>query len=475
VRVSLRRGGRTDTLERQIELELKAPRVRIEPVRGPSRGPFVIDGALRRTATVRMASRGREPSFSVWRTNGPRARLVVPDLPLTGERTARWDGRIGGKPAPPGTYLISGEIQDRAGNVGTAPRELPPPDSGPAPGGVGVAIRPVAVTPPLSPVSTGTRTRVTVEAGGRRYRWALRRVGGGVSSRGRSSARRLRVAIPDGPAGAYILSVQAAGHTARAVIPVEGPKARRYLVVLPVMTWQGRNDIDDNGDGLPDALARNRAARFDRPYAAGRLPVGFRSNEGALLAFLHEDRLDFDIATDVGLARSTRVPFTDHDAVVLAGDAAWFQDSLGKQLRAFVDQGGSVMSLGTQALRRTAVIGGGKLRRPSGLREKDVLDGRVGPLQEGPVELLVQSDELGLFQATAGSVGSFDTFEETSGVEPGEPVSVAGETGGQPIFVAYRLGEGLVIRPGVRGFSAALGDDVGPAAETMRRAWTLLG
>ena len=44
-----------------------------------------------------------------------------------------------------------------------------------------------------------------------------------------------------------------------------------------------------------------------------------------------------------------------------------------------------------------------------------------------------------------------------------------------PTFVAYRLGRGLVIRPGVRGFSRALDEDVGPVAETLRRIWTLLG
>lgn len=475
VRVSLRHGGRTDTLERKIELELNPPKVKLAAVRGPSRGPFVIDGELRRTATVRMTSRGREPSFAVWRTNGGRARLVVPELPLSGDRTASWDGRIGGRRAAPGTYLISGKLQYRAGNVGSAPEQLPPAETGPGPGGIGVLVRPVAITPPLAPVDTGSSTRVTVEAGGRRYRWALRRVGGGVSDRGRSSSRRLRVSIPPGPAGAYILTVQVGRHSARAVIPVEGPKPRRMLVVLPVMTWQGRNDVDDTGDGLPDSLTRGRSARFDRAYARGRLPVGFRENEGALLAFLHRAALDFDIATDIGLARSTSIPFTDHDGVVLAGDTEWFQDSLGKQLRSFVEGGGGVLSMGTESLRRTAVIRGGKLRRPSEPADVDVLGSEIRPLEPDPIELLVQSDETGVFEATAGSLGSFDAFEETASVEGDELLSVAGATGGDPVFVVYRLGKGLVARPGVRGFSTALDNRIGPAAETVRRVWTLLG
>ena len=472
VRVGLRKGGRTATLAREIELDLEPPKVRLAPVRGPSRGPFVIDGQLRRGATVRLAGPGRKPSFSVWRTDRRQPEEVVAHLPLTGDRSARWDGRIGGRQAPPGTYLIAGEGRDPAGNPGTAPAELPPAETSRAPGGVGVVVRPVAITPPVTPVRAGRTTRVTVEAGGRRYRWTLRRLGGGAS-RGRSKARRLRLRIPPGRAGVYVLTVEAGRHTARAVVPASSGQPRRVLLVLPKMTWQGRNDVDDTGDGLPDSLSRGRSAGFTRPFANGRLPRGFGSSEAPLIRFLERNRLRYDVATDIGLARSTQVPFVGYDGVVLAGDTEWFQDSLGKQLRAFVERGGRVLTLGTESLRRTALIRGGRLRKPSEPSDTDIFGAEIGELRRSPLELLVQSDRLRLFAGTAGSVGQFEAWEPTTAVE--RLAAVAGETGGDPVFVAYRLGRGIVFRPGVTGFPLALGDDVGPAAETMKRIWTLLG
>jgi hypothetical protein len=40
--------------------------------------------------------------------------------------------------------------------------------------------------------------------------------------------------------------------------------------------------------------------------------------------------------------------------------------------------------------------------------------------------------------------------------------------------VAYRLGKGLVIRPGVGGWAGELADPISPPATTTRRIWTLL-
>ena len=62
----------------------------------------------------------------------------------------------------------------------------------------------------------------------------------------------------------------------------------------------------------------------------------------------------------------------------------------------------------------------------------------------------------------------------TTDVGPGRLVATAVNDDGDDVFVAYRLGEGLVIRPGVRGWSAALDNDISPPATTTRRIWTLL-
>ena len=74
------------------------------------------------------------------------------------------------------------------------------------------------------------------------------------------------------------------------------------LVVLPI-TWEGRNDVDDNGDGRPDSLARDRQARVERPFARGRLPIGFKQSEAMLLAYL-DAQLRYRLTTDLALARA---------------------------------------------------------------------------------------------------------------------------------------------------------------------------
>jgi len=79
---------------------------------------------------------------------------------------------------------------------------LPPPRTGKAEGGVGVLVRPVAITPPLEPVGSGVVAHVGVDAGGRRYDWSLRRLDGDRVAHGRSATTRLALRLPNGPATA---------------------------------------------------------------------------------------------------------------------------------------------------------------------------------------------------------------------------------------------------------------------------------
>ena len=37
------------------------------------------------------------------------------------------------------------------------------------------------------------------------------------------------------------------------------------LVVLPALTWQGVNPVDDTGDGLPNTLRAGTPVALDRP------------------------------------------------------------------------------------------------------------------------------------------------------------------------------------------------------------------
>ena len=190
VRVGLRNEGRTNTLPHSIKLDLQAPKPRIEAVDAPARRPIVIDGLERRSAVAKVKPPARKPRFSVWRTDTSKPRRVVEQLPPAGKHRGEWDGRIDGSLAPPGTYMIVAEAQDRAGNRGTAPVVLPPPRTGKADGGVGVLVRPVAITPPLAPAGSGVVAHVGVDAGGRRYDWSLRRLDGDRVAHGRSATTR---------------------------------------------------------------------------------------------------------------------------------------------------------------------------------------------------------------------------------------------------------------------------------------------
>ncbi|HYH58607.1 MAG TPA: N,N-dimethylformamidase beta subunit family domain-containing protein [Thermoleophilaceae bacterium] len=475
VRVGLRDQGRTNTLKHDIRLDLTPPRPKIRAVDAPRSRPIVIDGASRTAAVAEVAAPARKPRFSVWRTDIRRPRRVVKELPLDGRRRGRWEGDIGVRDAPPGTYMITAAARDAAGNSGSAPGELPPPASGRAAGGVGVVVRPVAITPPLLPVAPGTRARMRIDTGGLPYRWALRRLDGTRARRGRARAARLAVPIPNGPGGAYVLTVRAGGETARAVVPVSAPQPRDVLVVLPALTWQGRNDVDDDGDGLPDSLARERPARIGRPFARGRLPRGFAESEARLLAYLDRQRLRYDVTTDLELARTGGTTLAGHDGVVLAGDTRWLPEALGMRLEEFVRRGGKLFTVGFDSLQRTMTLGARMMSEPSERRARDFLGAELARPVREPTGLAALSDEINLFSGTAGALGGpWDDWQETRDVGRGRLVATAGSDGGETVFVAYRLGRGLVVRPGVAGWSRALDDDISPPATTTRRIWTLV-
>jgi hypothetical protein len=475
--ITLRNQGRSSIANKRFTLDTRPPLPAVLAV-GPGTGPFVVPArGPRPGVTLRVADPGTEaPQWTIWRTDGPEPVAVARLSAAAGQREAYWDGRVDGRPAPAGTYLAQVRTRDAAGNVGLSPARVPPREASAAPGRPGVTVRYLAAQVPSEPLKGGKVAEVFVDARGKAYRWRLRRIGGTRTvAAGEADSARLRLRGPGGAPGVYLLELTAAGRVYRTPLAVQSGKADRpVLVVLPAISWQGRNPVDDTGKGAPDTLAVTGTARLERPYAGDGLPLGFAAQEGALLSWLQRHGIAYDVTTDAALLAGRGPKLRDHKGVVLAGQPEWMPSGLGLRLRRFLTRGGNVLSLGTgDALRRGVRLRGGALVNPTPAQPADLFGSRVKPVEHRSVDLLTYLDKIGLFTPTAGSISGYDAFEQTSGTGGGKVLAAAGEQAGQPVVVAYRLGKGLVIRTGLPQWSSHLGSDQETAAVT-RRMWTLI-
>jgi hypothetical protein len=418
-----------------------------------------------------------KPVFSVYRTDSGRARLVTGFTGATRSHEAVWDGRVGGRPAPAGSYAFAVTVQNRALVAGSSPSRLPPTAQTAQPG-TGVTIAGLAAVPPLEPIPAGSAARIAVAGATGRVRWSLVPVGAGRAlRRGVGQAPVVVVGVPRAArSGAYVLRLSARAGNAQVPVAVRGRSAsRRVLVVLPAISWQGRNPLDDDSDGFPDTLDSSSAVPLSRPLAKGRLPVGFASEVAPLLRYLTANRLPFDLTTDVALANGHRPGFGGHGGVVFAGTARWFSEALDRRLRDYVERGGRVASFGTDAFRRTVGITPTQLTGPSPPQDTNVLGEQTSPAASAAAPLVVNpGDSLGLFSATDGYVGLFTRFEQSRRRVGGTRVlASAGRDPAHPAFVAYRLGRGLVVRAGTPQWSAMLSSDA-EVANVTKSLWSLL-
>ena len=173
------------------------------------------------------------------------------------------------------------DVRDKAGNIGTSP----PLDRNGLPYGTACGARcpAAAASCPLAcrPVQPPVDARA-----GRQGAWSSRRRRAGGPTRG-GAPRRRRARHPRGartkptarasPEGARrasrALPLRGDRRTAPVTVAVRQPVRRpraRVLVVLP-MTWQGRNAVDDDGDGPPNLL--DRGAGPARPRLRRRRPA----------------------------------------------------------------------------------------------------------------------------------------------------------------------------------------------------------
>jgi FlgD Ig-like domain len=477
LRFALRRQGRSVVVQRAIDLDTTAPRPVIvsvkPPIAGPQPGAFEI--------RVRGAGRRLPPQFRVLRTDVSPEREVARFSGRKGSRRAVWGGQVDGAPAPPGTYIVVPFVEDRSGNVGSAPAALPP-EPGTVPGKPGITVRQLNAQPPLEPVRAGARVEFAVDSRRRSYRWRVRRVGAprAVKKGSAKPGEPLVMRAPEGISGAFLLELRSGRYSTSVPFLVQSAKRARLLVVVPAITWLGLDRVDDDGDGLPNTLTNGGPVKWPRVIVGdGGLPAEFAAQTAPLLVFLDRARIRYDLTTDIALSDSRDPRATDREGVVLAGSERWVPRDLARRLRRYTADGGRLASFGTETLRRGVQVGSNRLRRPTQATPGDPFGARLDPFRRArtaagggevlPLTPLADDPALKLLTGSDGTLAGFRTLEESRArpessrakllVGLGQDVTDAeradAEAKGElpreaePALTATRLGKGLVIRIGL--------------------------
>ena len=500
MRITLRREGRSLVIPGSFVLDTTPPVVRVTSI-GPKRDsprpvPKLLPALDGQPVRVRFTAPARRSTATVFRTGPGRTRRIFgPSKILDGVRLWTWDGNTRQGPAPPGTYVVAIASRDLAGNIGKSvpvsrASGLPQIAYGtPFPGRGGITVRRLGVLPPNVSTVGGALGQVAIDSRTQRYNWSLRRVGGPrrPARRGVRDKPFLNLHAPRGISRLFLLSVRANGVQQRVPYPVQADTGKivagedekspdGVLVVLPAITWQGRNPVDDDGDGLANVLDRGLPVRLERVFSGDGMPVGFTANEAPLMAYLDRQRHRYDLTTDVALTTANGPDLRRYDGVLIAGDARWLPTGVGRQLRAFARRGGTVVSMGTDSLRREVrLTKGRRLIDPTPPASTDLFGARLGPRVSGntaPIENIL--DEIDLFKGGTGTFRGYDAYEPTQDVgTDAEEVAAAVDGDGRRVIVAASFGRGLVIRTGLPGFATRLGRDRNAAA-LMERLWRLL-
>ncbi|MCU0314244.1 MAG: hypothetical protein MUC84_09315 [Solirubrobacteraceae bacterium] len=478
VRITLRDQGRNVIVPRSFRVDRTPPEPRIVSIGpDPGRGPELLPRRDGRPARIRLNAPSRDGRLLVYRM-WPGAPELADARPIPdGATLVTWDGRRDGRVLPAAPYLAVAEVRDKAGNIGTSVpldargrpvlvygRELP--------GRGGITIRRLAAQVPLLAQRAGTRAPVGVDARRLRYDWSLRRTGAAPSRRGSARRAIVRLKLPDGNSGVYLFDARRGPFSATVPLAAEDRERHRVLVVLPAMTWQGRNPVDDDGDGRPNLLGDGLPVRLARVFGTPRVP-GFADREAPTLAWLDRERHRYDLTTDVALAMGTGPRLTGHSGVLVVGDAVWLPPRLQARLRRFVAAGGTLASVGVQSFQRQARLTPRlRLTDPTPPATADLFGARVGPLRPGRFDLTNAVDEIGLFRGTSGRFTGFTAAEVT---EAGGPrlLASAVDAQGRIVIVAQRVGRGTVIRFGLPQLPARLRTDPDVQA-LMERTWDLL-
>ncbi len=504
-RVALLHEGRTFTLTKPFQIITSPPHPVVTSVVASGSGMLTTGAAVltppQNSVTIHFKPGDyRTTRIQLYRTDLPGRPVMVKSFGVAGRRgVAVWNGLIAGQPAPAGTYLVGISVTDQACNLGQFPIVMPPPP-GTTPH-TGVTVRYLAAAPPLTPTGAGSVTTVPVYSSGVPYVWSLRRVGTQLTRtasrhhrgrrrkpqptsrlRGRVARARatlpLRFVMPADGAGLYELALRSGVN--RTIVPViassEGRRAAAHvLVVLPSLTWQGENPVDDDGDGLPDTLAGGESIALDRPFADG-LPAGF-GEEAALLVYLDSHHINYQLTSDLALAQGVGPQLHGHTGVILDGSITWAPSVLGQDLLAYVGNGGRLVSIGQSSMLRTVPITKGSAGPSAGpssaAAAHDPFGARPGGVVATHGELItVISDPLDIFSTTSGAFSGFDEYQVIAPPDAAG-ASLAGIARPQFGVSGFRIGRGIVVEIGLDGFSSSLAHNT-DSQELLARLWQLL-
>jgi hypothetical protein len=215
----------------------------------------------------------------------------------------------------------------------------------------------------------------------------------------------------------------------------------------------------------------------DRPFRDGALPKRFDAEVSPLLRWLDREKLPYDLTTDLALARHEGPALGNAPGVAFAGSELWLPDELLKRLRDYVADGGRLASFGTESFRRAVTLKGATMSDPTPRRREDALGERTKVTRTSSAPLTVFDDSLGLFEGVSGFVGDFTVFETTSGLpRSARRMTEAGRDPGEPAFVAYGLGGGMVIRAGTPQWAQQLNESALSLElpQVTKRIWKLL-
>jgi hypothetical protein len=472
VRVSLRGQGRVVTWGRKVFLDTTPP----HPVVRNVQPPVITPGrhGSGRGVTLRYVGPRRRPRVLVYRTDLPRPRLVARRLGPSGTGILHWDGLVGlgsvRRPAPAGTYLLAVRVRDAAGNLG--PRVLPP-RRGAVAGHPGLTVRYLAAEGPDRPVMDGAPVSFRVFGAGRRYRWRVHWLGSSRNAaRGTSRSGDLRLHAPRGASGVALLELRADGHRYETPFAVQARRRRRVLLVLPTITWQAMNPVEENGNGYPDILRFDRSVGLHRLFAGHGRPPGFATT-AAILTHLRASHLRFDVTTDIGLMRDGEASLRRYTGVLLAGSERFSPTALTRLLTVYVTRGGRLAWIGTRGFSRAVDVSGNAIVRG----RPDTFLGERVKVEGGPRALVVLRDRIDFFGGVNGAFGPFPRLEPSLRLPAGARLlASAGADPKKPDVVVYRFGRGVVTRVGVDGFGleAAMGGGSTSLARIMPRLWALL-